>query len=382
MESIKLGVLIISPFFRPNIGGAETHLDDLCEFLSERGNDVYVITYQPLTTKLRGRRIEKKRNLTIYRINWFGQNLFHRLEKYPLLEFLYLTPGLLFFSLLFMIMNFKRIDVIHAHGFNAAFSAKILSKLFNKRSVVSTHAIYNLKNRPLFSKLVYWLLSSFNKILTLAEPSRKDIIDSGIPSEKVWIYTQWVNQSIFKPKNMEDCRENLKIDNRFTVLFVGRFIEKKGVLVLLDVAKKLPFINFVFIGDGPLSSEVTNKSRIHKNIIHPGKITNPILISIWYNTADLFVIPSQYSEGFARVVLESLSSGVPVIASNKGCLPEMINNSVGRLVKPTENNLKSQIEYFYKNKAELTKLRSNCRTFALKNYNEEKGYLIIKSYIV
>jgi len=84
-------VLILSPFFRPNIGVVETHLDDLCEYLRKNGHKAFVITYQPLIAKNRGQKLEKRENLEIRRIRWFGYNFFHMLEPYPLPEFIYLT---------------------------------------------------------------------------------------------------------------------------------------------------------------------------------------------------------------------------------------------------------------------------------------------------
>ena len=46
----KLGVLILSPFFSPNIGGVESHLDDLVSALDKRKYKVFVQTYSPITT--------------------------------------------------------------------------------------------------------------------------------------------------------------------------------------------------------------------------------------------------------------------------------------------------------------------------------------------
>lgn len=100
----------------------------------------------------------------------------------------------------------------------------------------------------------------------------------------------------------------------------------------------------------------------------------------YYNAAGVLVIPSQYEEGFARVVLESLSCGTPVIAANKGCLPEMINSSVGVLIKPTVNNLFEKIQYFYKNPEELKKIKHNCRRYAEKKFGERNAQVIENAY--
>ena len=88
------GILIISPFFYPNIGGVETHLSDLVKELSKKYK-VFVHTYSPITTQNTSwQKKEKSKNLVIFRHGWFGKNLFHKLEKYSILQFLYLTPYL------------------------------------------------------------------------------------------------------------------------------------------------------------------------------------------------------------------------------------------------------------------------------------------------
>ena len=84
---MKPGVLILTPFYEPNVGGVETHLKDLTDYLKKTDRyRVYVLTYQPLTTKAKGAYSEggKDDNVKIIRIPWIGFNLFHKLEPYPM----------------------------------------------------------------------------------------------------------------------------------------------------------------------------------------------------------------------------------------------------------------------------------------------------------
>ena len=82
-------LLLTSPF-RPNIGGVETHLDDLISEGTKKGVNFTVLTYQPLVTEARGKFKEKGKGFTIYRIPWIRMNLFLMLEKFPAFEFAYL----------------------------------------------------------------------------------------------------------------------------------------------------------------------------------------------------------------------------------------------------------------------------------------------------
>ena len=75
------GVLILSPFFSPNLGGVESHLDDLVSQLNHHKINSYVLTYSPLTTKTVYLSTEKKDYCQIFRFKWFGYQLFPKLEN-------------------------------------------------------------------------------------------------------------------------------------------------------------------------------------------------------------------------------------------------------------------------------------------------------------
>ncbi|MCK4325185.1 glycosyltransferase family 4 protein, partial [bacterium] len=244
----NLGVLLLSPFFRPNIGGVETHLDDLCRYLTKHDYQVFVITYQPLTTKAQGLKVEKKKSLEARRVPWFGYNWFHKLEVYPFLDFLYLTIGLFFSSFFFLLKRKREIEIIHAQGLSTAFITKVLSKVFKKRKVASIHAIYKWKAGSLASRFAKWILSSFDSILTLSGRSKAQLVHMGIAGDRIQIYTYWVDQGLFMPLNKEECKRRLGWEDRFIVLFVGRFLNIKGIDLLLRVAKRVdPKISFAFV---------------------------------------------------------------------------------------------------------------------------------------
>jgi glycosyltransferase involved in cell wall biosynthesis len=384
MDGKPIKILMITPFFSPNIGGVETHLDDLCEYLRKRGHKIFVITYQPLTTNVKALKFERDQNLEVRRIGWFGYSLFHKLEPYPLLEFMYLTPILLVYSFLFFFRYKNDVDVIHAHGLNAAFISKILSSIFKKRTVVSIHALYNLPKKPNLARLIKLTLSSFDSILTLALKSKMELINLGLDNRNVKVFTYWINQRIFRPLNRETCKEKLRISHKMVVLFVGRLIEIKGPLLLIQIANKLNRVNknicFVFIGDGPLASEVKKASTKLENVVFVGKVENKNL-NTYYNAADLVVMPSLYEEGFGRVVLEALSCGTPVLASNRGGIPEALDQSVGVLVEPSISEIGEEIQHLYIHREDLLRLATHCRAYAEERFSERNAKIIEESYL-
>lgn len=375
-------ILIISISFSPIVGGVETHLDDLCDYLTKNGYRVRVITYGPAMAKTKVARGEKRGKLIIHRIPWFDPVLFHRLERYPLLEFLYMTPLLLLYSLFFMLACRGNIDVVHAHGLNAAFVAKALVKMFRKRSVVSIHAIYNLPEKPTLARLMRVTLSSFDVVLALAVRSKMELIRIGLDSSKIRVFTYWIDQKVFRPLNKAECKKILALEDKFVVLFVGRLIEIKGVRLLIEVAKRLSRMEnifFVFVGDGPLANELESVSKTLNNVSYEGRIKNRDLY-VYYNAADVIVMPSLYEEGFGRVILEALSCATPVIASNRGGILEALDSSVGVFIEPTVYNIERNILYFYNNPSELLKLTMNCRKYAEKHFSERNAKRIEDSY--
>lgn len=380
-RSNKPNILLLTPFFYPNIGGVETHLTDLCNYLTGKDYKLYVLTYFPLTTRVND--VPKKEvsaDIEIYRYKLFGHNFFHHLEKYPALALLYLMPNLMFHSLLFMLKNKNKIDVIHTHGIVAAFIGRIIGKLFKKRIIMSTHAIYNLEKRKTMSHVFKWILKPYDKILALAERSKAELISAGLDKNLIKIYTYWVDHEVFKPMDKIACKAQLGWDNKFIVFFVGRLIDIKGAGVLVDAAEKSnKRIYFAVAGTGPMENYLKERCKEVENAMFLGKIDNKKL-NIYYNAADIFIVPSQYNEGFARVNLEALSCGTPVVAANKGCLPEIIDESVGVLIEPSVESITEKIKYLYENPDVLKRMADNCRNYAVRRFSEKNGEVIEKAY--
>jgi len=371
-------ILMISPSFSPISGGLETHLNDLCEYLRKRNYRIYIITYSFL--EKRAKTISGS-NPKVYRIPWFSYNLLLKLEPYPPLYFVYLVPMLLLASLLFMLKHKHEVDVIHAHGLAAAVVARSLMKVFNKKAVVSLHTIYGLRKRPILSKIATRILSPFDTVLTLSMRSGKELVNAGLNNVKVFTY--WVNQKSFAPLNKALCKRKLGLEGKFVILFVGRLIEVKGVKILLRIARELRDYNdihFAYVGTGPLSKEVIKVSKNLGNITYFGEVKNENL-SVYYNAANLLVAPSLHEEGFGRVVLEALSCGTPVIASNVGGLSEALDPSVGILIDPRVDAIKDAILKLYNDRGKLEVLSKNCKEYAERRFSERNAKLIEESYL-
>ncbi|OGM26086.1 hypothetical protein A3D01_04970 [Candidatus Woesebacteria bacterium RIFCSPHIGHO2_02_FULL_39_13] len=380
-------ILQLTAHFSPNVGGVETHLNDLTQALVKRKYHVFVLTYQPLVTKTKWRMHEKKDGVEILRIPWFP-GFFYKLVKNPILEFLYLLPGL-FFVAPFVIL-FWNPEVVHTHGLVAGFAGVFWGKIFGKRVITTTHSIYHFPKNGLyhiFSKLIF---NSSDAVLTLSKQSKNEIVNLGVSERKVKIFTYWVDLVKFKRTsgvNLYHLRgemvSHLGFKNKskqFVVLYVGRLIKKKGVLKLIEAAKIWhKNIMLVIIGTGPLEEKIRDQQLKINNLLFLGRIDNDKL-SPFYSATDVTIVPSIHEEGFGRIILESLACGTPVIGSNRGAIPEAMDESVGKLIDITPENIKKTVEYFYKNPDKLGKLSKNARKFADKRYSEKNIKKILDAY--
>jgi len=375
-----MNVLIVSPFFRPNLGGVETYLEDLCRYLRKKHN-VFVVTYQPLTTKAKGQKLEKRHNLEIRRIQWCGCGFLHKLEKRPILQMLYLGAPLFLFTFFYILRHFRKIDVLHAHGLVAAAVVKVFSKLFKIRSVCSLHYTYNFGREPLMKRFALFILSSFDVVLTFSDVARQRCLSIGLPNTKVKISHHWVNQAFFRPLPREECRRFFGINEGFVVLFVGRLLPKKGVLCLIDAILPLEQdVTCLIAGDGPLAPQIAEIANAHQNVKFFGRVSDEHLVKL-YNAADVVIIPSlcEGDEGM-RVLIEALSCGRPVVVSNVGSFLSLVDESVGILVKPTVENLRKVIRDLSKQPDKIRYLSLNAREYACRNFSEKNAEVIEKSY--
>jgi glycosyltransferase involved in cell wall biosynthesis len=349
---------------------------DLTEALVKRKHKVVVLTYIPLTTDSNAKLYEKSKNLKIFRTPYI-RGLFYKLIKSPVLEFLYLLPGLFVATPILLLT--QEIDVIHSHGLVAGFVCVFWGKIFKKKTIVTTHSIYNFPKSGLYKNFTKLIFSLSDKVLCLSNQSVKEVINLGINRAKVERFVYWIDTAKFKPSKTNLKRE-LGLVNNFVVLFVGRLIKEKGLIPLLESAKKFPEkVCLLIAGDGPLRERVETTSRDVDNVRYLGKLDSEELVD-FYNTADVLIVPSTSEEGFGRIILESLSCGTPVIGTNRGAVPEAIDDTVGLIVDPKVNNIVNAIKTLHTKPQLLKKFQQNARKFALKRYSEKNVGLILKHY--
>ncbi len=179
----------------------------------------------------------------------------------------------------------------------------------------------------------------------------------------------------------QETRAALNIHEKdFTIVFVGRISFDKGIYELLEAVSKLktmkiPNIKVLFIGSLLMEEKAkfvkyVNNLKLNENVLMLGVKDDVIP---YYCTADIFALPS-YSEGLPLALLEAMACGVPVVVSDVGGIPSVIENiKDGILVKPKNAyDLADKIEWCVKNPEKLKKIGENAREKARKEFNLER----------
>ena len=161
------------------------------------------------------------------------------------------------------------------------------------------------------------------------------------------------------------------------VLYFGRYSEEKGVKTLLKVCNEMPAVNFKFAGSGPLKELVENKDNITEmGFLHGEDLFNTI------RRAKIVAFPSEWYENCPFSVMESIAYGTPVLASDLGGVPELLNDGVtGELFKAGDaGDLKAHLESMLKDDKKLREYTENCKKAIFDTVSEytEKFLKIVK----
>ena len=172
--------------------------------------------------------------------------------------------------------------------------------------------------------------------------------------------------------------------NNFTFLHVSTLDDSiKNVSGIIDAFEKIKHKNMVLkiIGDGPVDWIIKKVSTLKtKNTVVVESEKTHDQIAKEMQKADVFVLFSNI-ENLPLVLIESISSGTPFIATKVGGIPELFNNELGRLVDAGSiDQLLSEMNFLVKNPDFFNP--SRIRSFAIKNYsNEEVGKKFNDLYI-
>ncbi len=232
----------------------------------------------------------------------------------------------LFAGLFFKLLRIKsHFDCVHAHWI---IPQGIVQSFVGMPYIVTGHGgdVTSL-NKGIIKKLKLRCLMKADKITVVSNALKKEV-EALCHRNDVKIISMGCDTTRFDKK--------YRVENYFhqgekpVVLFVGRLAEKKGVTYLIEAMKNID-AKLVIVGDGPLKNDLMQQAAPQKDkICFMGSRTHEELIKI-YASADVFVAPSITAadgdkEGLGLVLLEAMASGLPVIGSNSGGIPEIVHD--------------------------------------------------------
>ncbi|MDA8847897.1 glycosyltransferase [Flavobacteriaceae bacterium] len=261
-------------------------------------------------------------------------------------------------------------DIIHVHSSKAGLLGRLA--LPKKKIVYTVHGYDSIRNAfPIFRPVEYLMqymcaavvgVSRYDEIKLKEDRIRRNVsfIYNGIPEK--------------------GCDTNLRwnIPNRYkkTILCVARVSPQKNLDLFLKIAKLLPQYAFVWIGN---SEKIDHQ---FENVFFLGNI--PAAGRYCY-LCDLFILTSNY-EGLPMTIIEAMSYGKPIVASNVGGISEIVENSKNGFISDNdEYSFKTCIESVFASENTYKNMAENSRKIYLNKLTVEKmvdGYLNIYKSII
>lgn len=257
----------------------------------------------------------------------------------------------------------------------------MIKKVSNSKLVLHLHNDYlnidSFKNKENYS--------SYDKILCVSDFISNRVRAVGNTNDnKVFTLYNGIDLERFynNSKSNDDIFTKYKIEkNKFNIIYSGRVCPEKGVENLIDAFNMMndSTLQLIILGGYNYGTSkdndfITNlkKKSLEKNVVFTGYV-NYDDINYLYAIADLGVIPSIVNEACPLTAIEMMASGIPVICTNSGGLPELIDDKCGIIVDRTNltQNLNQAIKKVYDNKELLENYSQNAKIRS-QNFSREQ----------
>lgn len=237
------------------------------------------------------------------------------------------------------------IDLIHSHGYKPSVFGYAIKMLTGIEIMTTCHLWFKGSRRPFKMRVMValelFLYRSFKKVVGVSESIREVLIDSGVSDRKIQVIKNGVEVGpglLVSPERLAGLRVELHLnDDDYCVLNTGRLTAQKAQRDIVTAARILRdqgvVCRFVIVGEGELKAQLQNQ-------ISEAKLEDSVRllgfrddITELLQIADLFVLPS-LDEGMPMSLLEAAAVGLPVVASQVGDIPKLIEDRVTGVVAP------------------------------------------------
>ncbi len=247
-------------------------------------------------------------------------------------------------------------DVIHGHTWYSHLAGLLLKQLTGAPLVLSTHSLE--PHRPWKAEQLgtayhasSWIEETAYRnsdgVIAVSRAMKQDVMELyEVPEEKIRVIHNGIDLNQYRKTENRAVLEAYHIDpDQPYVLFVGRITRQKGIIHLVNAIKYIrPKVQIVLCAGAPDTEEIGREmaDRVEQaradsdNIINwiPKMVPKDDIITL-YSHASIFVCPSVY-EPFGIINLEAMACETPVVASQVGGIPEIINHNETGLLVPLE----------------------------------------------
>lgn len=387
------------PRFRKDTNSA-SFISELAQSIEKQGHHVYVLTpFDPeFKSYNRGFKVITYKYIWPFSLHKSGYS--RVLQDKKMKPHMYVISSLMSLSALFHLVLLCRkykIDVVTAHwtipnGF-IAYLAKLVTGVPYTITIPGSDVYLAGKN--IFFKLTTRLAAmGAGYVISDSQHYLDQLISLDIKPKKTSVIRYGIDTDFLAPFGKDRkilSRFNIKPTDK-VILGLGRFVEKKGFIYLIEAIPKILEKNrnakLVLVGDGELKDEFLKKVqqlKIEKNLVFAGAVAYSDRAS-YYNLADIFVMPS-IKDSLGNIdaspvaMMDAMSCGVPVIATKySGSADLVIDGKTGWMVKEKNSNKIAEAAnklLAVKNKKTLQR---NTRKIAIDNFSLEstaKKYLTI-----
>ncbi len=325
-------ILIATGIYPPDIGGPATILQSLVASLQQKDIDIKVITYSDKTDIDDGvYRISK--NKPTKRWSYFWQmmklarkaDLVYVTDVYSVGFFAYLIKKLTGKKYIIRFAGDAAWEKATASSWTDDYIIDFEEKVYDKK-------IENLKNRR------RKILTNADKIIAVSNFIAKVAIKIGVDKKNIEVIYNSVD--FIKDKVDQSAIENIRQQyghNTKIISTACRLMPWKGVdgiiKILPQLKEKIGNIIFLVLGDG---QELENLKKLAKelnisdNVKFLGRISHDKIIN-YFQASDLFILNTNY-EGLSHTLLEAIKAGTPIITTDVGGNPEVIDNNKNGLL--------------------------------------------------
>jgi glycosyltransferase involved in cell wall biosynthesis len=364
-------VCFISPEYLPLSGGTGAYVYYLSNALMKRGNSACIVTGY-----------DESRDVKVNQQHYI---FFLKTLKAPVVKS-FLFAGAASRKLNKIRGSFP-VDITHVNlplvpsfavpaGFGKTLISTVHSTWKGEAEAIKGEPYNRLNSNEKFMVSFNWFLRVFeekmlersNKIIAVSDFTRRELLQYyKVKEDKIRVIHNGVNVDKFKPAT---DKLKAKAELGFSpedkaILSVGRLYARKGLFTLIEsmvlVTRKFRNAKFIIAGKG-LSNEMKKlvnyaaKLGVEDNIVFTGYFPDKKLPRL-YQAADIFAFSTFY-ENLPFAVLEALSTGLPVVTTNVGGIPEMIDNGKnGFLVEPfNSRELADRILYYLEHPAAASEM--------------------------